>query len=133
MGIGAASYFRRVVENQWKLLVTEIRDAAAMLGVTDLKIYQEALMETQFSSAARMLQDAIPAKLLILNAENPLTLLHRPLSVQLHTLSDEECLQQAADIRMVLTALLENLADVLKDQAALQSAANRLKALKAGQ
>jgi hypothetical protein len=29
LGIGAATYFRRIVDSQWKLLVTEIRDAAA--------------------------------------------------------------------------------------------------------
>lgn len=68
--------------------------------------------------------------LLILNGENPLTLLYRPLSVQLHELTDEQCLQQAADIRVVLTALLENIADVLKDQGELQSAANRLKQIR---
>jgi hypothetical protein len=36
---------------------------------------------------------------------------------------DEECLQQAADIRMVLTAML----DILKDQNALKEAAARLR------
>ena len=74
-----------------------------------------------------MLRDAVPAKLLILDGENPLTLLYRPLSAQLHGLTDEECLQQAADIRIVLTALLENIADVLNDQEELRSAANRLR------
>jgi hypothetical protein len=33
LGVGAATYFRRIVDSQWKLLVTEIRDAAAELGV----------------------------------------------------------------------------------------------------
>ena len=56
--------------------------------------------------------------------------LYAPLSTQLHELTDEECLQQAADIRTVLTALLENIADVLKDQEALKSAANRLNLIK---
>ena len=56
----------------------------------------------------------------------PLTLLYKPLSKQLHGLTDEECLQQAADIRVVLTALLENIADVLKAQDELREAATRL-------
>jgi hypothetical protein len=126
LGVGAASYFRRVVESQWRLLVTEIRDAAAKLGVSDLAVYEAALKETQFSTAVEMLRDAIPAKLLILNGQNPLTLLHQPLSVQLHTLTDAECLQQAADIRLVLTALLENIGEVLKQQDHLKDAAARL-------
>jgi hypothetical protein len=37
------------------------------------------------------------------------------------------CIQQAADIRVVLTALLENIAEVLKDQDELKNAANGLK------
>lgn len=125
LGIGAATYFRRIVDNQWQLLVKEIREAA--LGVKDLTVYDAALKETQFSAAVRMLKDAIPGKLLILDGETPLTLLYQPLSVQLHGLTDEECLQQAADIRLVLSAMLENIADVLKDQDELRDAANRLK------
>ena len=39
-------------------------------------------------------------------------------------------LQQAADIRTVMTALLENTADVLKDQEELKSAVHRLKQIK---
>jgi hypothetical protein len=127
LGIGAATYFRRIVDNQWQLLVKELREAALKLGVKDVTLFDAALKETQFSNAVDMLKDAIPGKLRILDGENPLTLLYRPLSVQLHGLTDEECLQQAADIRLVLTALLENIADVLKDQNELRDAANRLK------
>ena len=127
LGIGAASYFRRIVEDQWARLVTEIRRAAEQLGIEDLSIYDAALQETRFSSAVDMLKDAIPAKLLILDGQNPLTLLYRPLSQQLHGLTDEQCLQLAGDIRVVLTALLENIADVLRDQGELRAAADRLK------
>ena len=127
LGVGAATYFRRIVDEQWTRLVKEIRKAAELLGVEDLGVYDVALQETQFSRAVKTLKDAIPEKLLILGGENPLTLLYQPLSKQLHTLTDEECLQQAADIRVVLTALLENIADVLKNQDELREAATRLK------
>ena len=130
LGIGAATYFRRIVDSHWKLLVKELRRAAEKLGNADLAVFDNALQETQFSAAVKMLNDAIPDKLLILNGENPLMLLYSPLSVQLHELTDGACLQQAADIRTVLTALLENIADVLKDQEELKSAASRLKQIK---
>ena len=97
------------------------------MGYTDLSVFDDAARETKFSKAVDMMKDAIPPKLLILDGENPLTLLYKPLSVQLHDLTDEECLQQAADIRLVLTALLENIADVTKNQAELKGAADRLK------
>ena len=127
LGIGAATYFRRIVDEQWQRLVKEIRRAAERLGVEDLAVYDDAMVETQFSKAVAMLKDVIPKKLLILKGENPLTMLYKLLSQQLHGMTDEECLQQAADIRLVLTVLLENIAEVMKDQDELTAAAKRLK------
>ena len=77
--IGAATYFRRIVEGQWQHLVKNIRQAAERLG-EDLGVYDVALKETQFSKAVEMLKGAIPAKLLISGGQNPLTLLYQPLS-----------------------------------------------------
>ena len=127
LGIGAASYFRRIVEGQWELLVTKIRDAAQELGEDDLSVFNNALETHQFAKAVDLLKDALPEKLLILDGQNPLTLLYGPLSEQLHEMTDEECLQQAEDVREVLTALLENIGNALRDQAGLRAAANRLK------
>jgi hypothetical protein len=126
-GIGAAAYFRRVVDNQWRDLVKRLRDAAQKLGTSNdrLTVFDEALAQTQFSAAVDLLKDAIPEKLL-LDRRNPLTLLYKPLSVQLHDLSDEDCLQQAADIRIVLNELFDNISRVLKDDAELKAAVSRL-------
>jgi len=127
-GIGAAAYFRRVVDNQWKALVKRLRDAAEKLGTPaeKLKVFNEALAQPQFSAAVDMLKDAIPAKLLILDGRNPLTLLYRPLSVQIHELSDQQCLQQAADIRVVLNETFDNISRVLADDETLKAAVTRL-------
>jgi hypothetical protein len=127
-GIGAAAYFRRVVENQWKALVKKLRDAAEKLGTPPekLKVFQEALAQPQFSTAVDMLKDAIPAKLLILDGRNPLTLLYKPLSIQIHELSDQSCLQQAADIRIVLNETFDNISRVLSDDELLKAAVTRL-------
>jgi hypothetical protein len=127
-GIGAAAYFRRVVENQWKALVKKLCDAAEKLGTPPekLKVFEEAFAQPQFSTAVDMLKDAIPDKLLILDGRNPLTLLYRPLSVQIHDLSDEQCLQQAADIRVVLNETFDNISRVLRDDETLKAAVTRL-------
>jgi hypothetical protein len=127
-GIGAAAYFRRVVDNQWKTLVRKLRDAAEKLGTPaeGLKIFDDAITQPQFSTAVEILRDAIPQKLLILDGRNPLTLLYRPLSVQIHDLTDEQCLQQAADIRVVLNELFDNISRVLKDDETLKGAVTRL-------
>jgi len=127
-GIGAAAYYRRVVEHQWKALVTKLRDAASKLGspADQLQIFDDALAQTQFSQAVEMLKDAIPPKLRILDGKNPLTLLYKPLSVQIHALPDDQCLQQAADIRVVLNELFDNISRALADDAALKGAVQRL-------
>jgi hypothetical protein len=130
-GIGAAAYFRRVVDNQWKALVMKLRDAAEKLGnsAENLKIFEAALAQPQFSKAVEMLKDAIPAKLLILDGQNPLALLYKPLSVQIHDLSDEQCLQQAADIRAVLNETFDNISRVLTNDENLKAAVSRLRGL----
>ena len=127
-GIGAAAYFRRVVDNQWKALVIKLRDAAKKLGTPadSLEVFDKALAQPQFSAAVDMLKDAIPSKLLILDGRNPLTLLYKPLSVQIHDLNDEQCLQQAADIRIVLNETFDNISRVLKDDETLKAAVSRL-------
>ena len=127
-GIGAAAYYRRVVDSQWKTLVKKLRDAAQKLGTPpeQLKVFEDALEQPQFSTAVDLLKDAIPPKLLILDGRNPLTLLYRPLSAQLHDLSDEQCLQQAADIRVVLNETFDNISRVLKEDEDLKAAVARL-------
>jgi len=53
-------------------------------------------------------------------------LLHRALSERLHAQTDEQCLELATSIRVVLTDLVERLANALKDEAELNVAVNRL-------
>ena len=53
LGIGAETYFRRIVDSQWRLLVSELRDAAVKMGATDVSVYDAALKETQFSTPSR--------------------------------------------------------------------------------
>ena len=124
-GIGAAAYFRRVVESQWKLLVTEMKKAAKRLG-HDVDGFDDALESNQFKSAVKSLKDAIPDKLMLPDRSNPLTLLYQLLSQQLHTLSDEQCLHQAHAINLVLTKLLENIAAALQEQEELHAALSKL-------
>jgi hypothetical protein len=50
LGIGAATYFRRIVDSQWRLFVTEIRDAAATLGEKDLGIFEAACRDAILDS-----------------------------------------------------------------------------------
>lgn len=127
LGIGAFSYYRRVVEHQKNRIIDEIIKASQTLGVPEAQLdtLRAAKNETQFSKSLTIVKDAIPQALLI-KGHNPLTLLHGALSEGLHGRSDEECLEVAQAVRVVLADLSERLSQVLKDEAELNSALTRL-------
>jgi hypothetical protein len=127
MGIGAFSYYRRVVENQKGRIIAEIARVAQKLGAKPemLETFKAAEKETQFSKAIDAIKDGIPDVLRI-GPHNPLTLLHTALSEGLHEHTDKECVQIAQEIRLVLTDLAERLSQALKEEAELQTAVSRL-------
>jgi hypothetical protein len=127
LGIGAFSYYRRVVENQKNRIIDEIikvakKSNASLELITEL---EAAKKETQFTKAIDMIKHGIPQALLI-NGHNPLTLLHRALSEGLHDQTDEECLELARTIRLVMAELSERLSEALKNDAELNDALSRL-------
>jgi len=123
LGIGAFIYYRRVVEHQKNRILSEIAKVAERVGASQdtLDILKRASDETQFSRALEIAKGAIPESLLI-NGHNPLGLLHGALSEGVHEMSDEECLEIAGSVRVVLGELAERLAQALKDEAELQQA-----------
>ena len=128
LGIGAFSYYRRVVENQKGRIIQEIAKVAKKLGAKPeaLKRFEAAAQETQFSKAIEDIKDGIPPALLIDSQHNPLTLLHSALSEGMHAHTDAECLELAKDIRVVLTDLAERLSQALKEHSELNNAVTRL-------
>ena len=127
LGIGAFAYYRRVVEHQKGRIIQEMARVAKQLGTSpdDLKLFEEAARETQFSNAIDKIKTAIPPVLRI-DGHNPLTLLHDALSDGLHERSDAECLECATEARVVLTELAERMSQVLKDNAELKTAVTKL-------
>lgn len=127
LGIGAFVYYRRVVENQKDRLFDQILKVAqkSKLNESDIDVIEKAKSETQFKKALEMAKNAIPEKLFI-NHHNPLTLLHKALSDGVHNKDDEECLELAGCIRIVLSDLSERLDQALKEEAELNNAINKL-------
>lgn len=127
LGIGAFVYYRRVVENQKNRILDEIIKASKKLSLPADKLaaLSAAKDEIQFSKAVTSVKEAIPQALLI-SGHNPLTLLHAALSDGLHDRTDQHCLELAHDVRVVLGELAERLAQVLKDEAELNTAVGRL-------
>lgn len=57
---------------------------------------------------------------------DPLTLLHDALSEGLHAQSDEECLQLAHTVRVVLAALVQRIGEVTRQDSQLKAAVAQL-------
>lgn len=127
LGVGAFAYYRRVVENQRNELIGEILRVAERTKASEAAIaaLKAAMAENQFSKAVASIKDSIPATLLI-DGHNPLTMLHTALSEGLHGRTDEECLDLATDVRVVLQELTEKAAVALKDHAEIKTAIARL-------
>ncbi len=127
LGIGAFTYYRRVVENQKNRILEEIVKVSEKIGVSQDKIdtLSQAIKETQFRKALKMAKDVMPESLLI-NGHSPILLLHHALSRGVHELSDEECLELASTVRLVLGELSERLSVILKDKAELTEAISTL-------
>jgi len=127
LGIAAFAYYRRVVENQKTRLIEEIIKVARRVGSKPAVVgtLTEAAAENRFSAAVEKMKDAIP-EVLRINGHNPLTLLHSLLSDGLHAQTDEECLELATDIRVLLSDMCERISTALKDQTEVETALSRL-------
>jgi hypothetical protein len=132
LGIAAFAYYRRVVENQKDRVFAEVIRASKKVGAPEAMIaeLEGARKETQFHKAIESIKLGVPQALLI-DGHNPLMLLHNALSEGLHAQTDDECLELATSIRIVLTELVERMASVLADHAELKTAVSRLIDVKA--
>jgi hypothetical protein len=126
-GIGAYAYYRRVIESQKNRIIDQMLKICRKYDNMDELIEQfgRAKKEIQFSTAVDSIKTALPSSLLI-DKHNPLKLLHTALSKGIHEMSDDECLERANSIRVVLTELCNRMNELLKDDKELRSAINSL-------
>lgn len=127
MGIAAYAYYRRIIEAQKNQIFDAIiRVCKAYSAKPEIIAELEAAKnERQFVKAIGVVKHGLP-EVLFIDGHNPLTLLHDALSEGLHAQSDEECLQLATDIRMVLVAMAERMGEALREQRDLTESVSRL-------
>lgn len=108
-GIGAYSYYRRIVE----LIIDELLDdISELLDGDDRDKYLEALQKTKdlqnTSDKIALVKDLLPS---VLNANglNPLGALYKILSEGIHNKSDEECIKIANSVRIILIFLVKQI------------------------
>ena len=84
-------------------MLDEILKVSEKLSAKDeiIETIKNAILETQFSKAIDMVKDSLPESLLV-DGHNPFKLLHKALSIGIHSETDDKCLEIAHNIRMVL-------------------------------
>lgn len=130
LGIGTYAYYRRIIENQKDKLIDEIIKVCKKLGKQEALIaeLENAKIEIQFSKAVDSIKEELPTSLYI-EGQNPLKLLHNAVSRGIHNMTDEECLQYAGCIRIILFELTERINVILKDSKEIHDAISVLGSL----
>jgi hypothetical protein len=124
LGIGAFTYYRRVVENRKDQLFDEIIKVVQKVELSPAQIVADlskAKENFRFRESIEGIRIAIPQSLLM-NGQNPLILLHSVLSAGIHNRTDEQCLEIAKHVRVVLATLAERIGEVLAEQQELDEA-----------
>ena len=108
-GIGAFAYYRRIVE---EVIGELLADISELVNPEEQAQYAEALREAEKSHRAadkiEHVKNLVPA-ILRPGGANPLGTLHGAISEGLHALTEEECLERAADIRDALQFLVSQI------------------------
>ena len=133
LGIAAFSYYRRVIENQRNRLIDKVIEVLMKIESDKkaIELLNTAKTETQFTSSMKKLKPYLPDGLLI-DGTNPLSLLHKTLSIGIHNLSDKDCLEYANSIRVILTELADRLKILTSNKSELKNALGRLNKLNSG-
>ncbi|MFX0099142.1 MAG: hypothetical protein ACFFCS_06130 [Candidatus Hodarchaeota archaeon] len=107
-GIGAFAYYRRLVENKIDELLEHITNAFEEEDKREgyVKELEKLKDEYQTQKKIDVLKGIIP-KSLFFSGHNPLGMLYKALSEDLHKKNEEECLEDAEAIRVVFNAVIE--------------------------
>jgi len=108
-GIGAFSYYRRIIEDIIDELLESITD---LIELENKSEYLSALEKTKLTRVTQdkieLVKDLLPS-ILKPNGINTLGVLHSELSEGLHAESDQACLENASHLRSVLTFLINQI------------------------
>jgi len=125
-GIGAFSYYRRIVE---EIIDKLLEDVAGLLSGDELNRYQDALGLVKKTSVTKekiaIVKDILPP-ILRPDEMNPLSTLHSILSEGLHNKTDEECIEAAATVREVLVFLVNQVETTQTSSARFTESMRRL-------
>lgn len=127
LGVGAFSYYRRLVEKQrntlFDLIITVAEANAA--DAETLATLKMARAERQFDKSFDIVGESVPQSIKV-DGQNPLTILYAALSEGIHGLTDEECLKRAQAARTVLELVVTKVDTALAEREEIRKALGQL-------
>lgn len=126
-GIGAMAYLRRVVEDTARELVAIVADEAGREGdKVDSEEIRRVSEGRDIGAMIDLAKRVLPTRLLAdAGAHNPLERLHRLASVGIHGRTDEECVAEFDECRVVFEFFFEELPKRHEREAAFRKAVAR--------
>lgn len=105
-GIGAFAYFRRIIENEIKRIIKDISE----MDFEGVELIKQGFLkyqnDHQMSNLIDILNKHLPKSLTELD-DNPIKLLYEQLSGGIHSFSEEECLEKAKTIDIILSYVIK--------------------------
>ena len=128
LGIGAFTYYRRVVENVWQTVLAHLIEVAGVDGSPErLKILTAAQKENHFTRSMEAAKGEVPTSLYV-DGHNPFQTLYDACGNGLHEYSDEECIARARMIRLILARFADRAKAVLSEDKEFRQALGGLAA-----
>lgn len=125
-GVGAYAYLRRILENEIERIIEDI-SKMDFDGVDHVQAALAAFKkDNAMSNLIKVLNGYLPASLKQLG-DNPIRLLYEQLSVGIHSLTDEECLEKAESINFVLTYVIQKIYEEKTESGILKEAMKKLR------
>lgn len=125
-GIGAFTYLRRVIENEIDKLIEMISQSEHSEQEKFLELKAKYQQKKQKSILIDETFQYLPASLKNLG-ENPIKILYDQLSIGIHTLSDEQCVEISLNIDEVLKKVVKELNREKKETKIVKEAIKKLK------
>ena len=107
-GIGAFSYFRRIVQNEIESIANKLADGNSENKGSILKAIEDYKQNKVMKNLINDITKYLPKRILDIG-DNPLLVLYGQLSDGIHNLSEEECIERSKAIDVLLRFVFKEL------------------------
>ncbi len=125
-GIGSYAYFRRIIENEIKRIIKDISELEFEGADNVRSAYKVFESDHQMSKLIDVINKYLPTSLKELG-DNPIKLLYEQLSGGIHQFSEEDCVEKAKHIDILLKFVIKKVNEEKYQISGVKEAMSKLK------